>query len=65
MEEYIMDWEECPFAKNTYYECDTGYSEWSCDLLSYIVNKNVYCDKLECPLCFKYKTERNKYEKNY
>ena len=25
MEEYIIDWEECPYAKRTYYEYDTGY----------------------------------------
>ena len=64
MEEYTIDWEECPYAKRTYYEYDTGYSEWGCDLISDIIDKDVYCDELGCPLCFKYKMERNKYEKN-
>ena len=65
MEEYIIDWEECPYAKKTYYEYDTGYSEWGCDLISEVIDKDVYCDELGCPLSFKYKIERNKYEENY
>ena len=65
MEEYIIDWEECPYVKNTYYEHDTGYSEWSCDLLSDVADEYICCDELGCPLCFKYKIERNIYEKNY
>ena len=48
MEEYIIDWEECPYAKRTYYEYDTGYSEWGCDLISDIIDKDVYCDELGC-----------------
>ena len=58
MEEYTIDWEECPYAKRTYYEYDTGYSEWGCDLISEVIDKDIYCDELGCPLSFKYKVDK-------
>jgi len=54
-EVFENDWKECEYCKRSYYECDTGYSEYECTL-----DGNECCSgKLEygCPLSFKYTVE--------
>lgn len=52
VEEYhINDWEECEYCKCVYWEHDTGYGEYDCQLLE--------CECLGdgCPLSFEYTVE--------
>ena len=51
MDEYINDWENCDFSKIRYYESDTGYAEYYCELL------DSECIE-DCPLSFKYNCEK-------
>jgi hypothetical protein len=52
MEEIIQDWESCEYIHTTYYEYDTGYSEYGCCLTGFGCLGDKYC-----PLCFKYKKD--------
>lgn len=47
MIEIIQDYDSCQYAEQSYFESDTGYSEYECE----ITGKE--CGEL-CPLCFKY-----------
>ena len=57
MEEEVFenDWEDCEYCKRSYYECDTGYSEYECTL----DGNECFSGELEygCPLSFKYTVE--------
>lgn len=61
MEEYYYNWENCPYRNRYYYEPDTGYAEYECDLIKDFIKKGTQylddCDR--CPFVFKYKIERN------
>lgn len=48
MIEVIKDFSSCKHTRRSYYECDTGYSEYMCDITS------GDCFEECCPLCFKY-----------
>lgn len=51
MQTYEHDlFNECEHAKTTYYEYDTGYAEYMCELFG-----DWPCD--ECPLSFKWTIE--------
>lgn len=53
MEEiYENDWENYEYCNQSYYEYDTGYSEYECDL----VNRECVGGDIQsgCPLSFKY-----------
>lgn len=51
-EEY---YEKCDYCRQSYYEHDTGYSEYQCDLTGYECMGG--CLDSGCPLSFKYKIE--------
>lgn len=48
-EELIVDWEECEYCHRSYYEYDTGYSEYECELTGFNCMGDEYC-----PLSCKY-----------
>ena len=54
-ETYEQNWEECEYCEQSYYELDTGYSEYECglcggDCLGGDIDSG-------CPLSFKYQIE--------
>lgn len=57
MEIYEPNWEKCQYCECSYYEHDTGYSEYSCGLWD--GEDSCYGGDigLGCPLAFKYKVE--------
>lgn len=57
MKIYEPNWEECQHCERSYYEYDTGYSEYSCGLWD---GEDSCCGgsiEMGCPLAFKYKIE--------
>ena len=49
-------WEECEYCDRSYYEYDTGYAEYECNL--YTTGMCTGGDiQLGCPLSFRYKVE--------
>lgn len=52
----IKDYNSCEYARQSYYERDTGYSEYTCDIT------NKYCDN-GCPLCFEYSVTKKENKK--
>lgn len=50
-----QDWEECEYCERSYYEYDTGYSEYECTL--YDESPCLPGIAYGCPLSFKYKVE--------
>ena len=48
METHEQDWNNCPYLEKTYYEWDTGYAEYECQLT------NMMCDIDICPLKFNF-----------
>lgn len=52
---YEQNWEECEYCEQSYYEYDTGYSEYRCGLC----DGECLGGDLEsgCPLSFKYLIE--------
>lgn len=52
---YKQNWEECEYCGQSYYEYDTGYSEYECELVGgECLGGNVDSG---CPLSFKYQIE--------
>ena len=53
---YEQNWEECGYCGQSYYEHDTGYSEYECEL----VGGECLGGDIDsgCPLSFKYQIER-------
>lgn len=47
MEEIFTNWEDCEYCRQSYYERDTGYSEYECELTGFECLE-------ECPLNCKY-----------
>ena len=49
---YENDWENCEYCRQSYFECDTGYAEYECDL----VDGDCVGGDIDsgCPLSFKY-----------
>lgn len=45
---------ECEYMRQTYFEYDTGYAEYDCDLIG---SGCMYNFEYGCPLTFKYKVE--------
>ena len=58
---FEQDWESCPYVERSYYEYDTGYSEYECQLWRKLDGKYYDCCGGSiyngCPLSFKYKVE--------
>ena len=52
---YEINWEECEYCRSGYYESDTGYQEYDCELLG----DNCLGGEFDsgCPFSFKYKIE--------
>lgn len=53
MEEiYENNWEDCEYCRQSYFEWDTGYAEYECEL----VDGNCMGGDIDsgCPLSFKY-----------
>ena len=51
-----QDWEKCEYCNISYYEYDTGYSEYECVI--YGKDPCMSGDiRYGCPLSFKYKVE--------
>ena len=52
---YEQNWEECEYCGQSYYEHDTGYSEYECEL----VGGECLGGDIDrgCPLSFKYQIE--------
>lgn len=59
MEEFVQNCESCPYCKQSYYEYDTGYAEYTC-LLCEELGVDDMCGDDICPLSFKYKLEDKK-----
>ena len=57
---YENDYENCEFCECTYYENDTGYAEYGCNLITGNA-KDCECFGGDiddgCPLSFKYKID--------
>ncbi len=53
MEEKIIGckWKKCEYATQSYFEWDTGYEEYDCELM------DSDCNEYECPLVCRYKIE--------
>lgn len=51
-----QDWEACEYCERSYYEYDTGYAEYECNIYS-AGNCVGGCIDLGCPLSFVYKVE--------
>lgn len=55
---YEQDWENCPYIERSYYEWDTGYSEYDCILWKKKNGKHYECTGGDiengCPLSFRY-----------
>lgn len=51
-----QNWERCEYCECSYYEHDTGYAEYECNLYN---KGNCVGGSIEmgCPLSFKYKVE--------
>lgn len=45
---------ECEYMRQTYFEYDTGYTEYACDLID---GECMYNLEYGCPLAFRYKVE--------
>lgn len=54
---YEQDWKECDYCEQSYYEYDTGYSEYECSL----AGGDCFGGDIEsgCPLSFKYQIDMN------
>lgn len=52
---YEENYEKCDYCRESYYESDTGYSEYTCDLTGYECMGG--CIDGGCPLSFKYSVE--------
>lgn len=63
MEDFIIDCECCRFKRVTYSEYDTGYEEWSCELLEQLHNVTIFqiVEESEnfCPFCFQYQIKED------
>ena len=51
-----QDWEDCEYCECSYYEHDTGYAEYECNMY-YTGNCVGGSIEMGCPLSFKYKVE--------
>lgn len=51
MEEIYRTCEDCEYMHVSYYESDTGYEEWECEL-------HGECLGEDCPYNFKYEREK-------
>lgn len=51
-----QDWEKCEYCECSYYEYDTGYSEYECTIYGKdpCMSGDIHYG---CPLSFKYKVE--------
>lgn len=49
---YENNWEDCEYCRQSYFEWDTGYAEYECDL----VDGNCVGGDIDsgCPLSFRY-----------
>ena len=59
---YENDYENCEFCEQTYYENDTGYVEYGCNLITGDAEDcECFGGDIDsgCPLSFKYKIEKN------
>lgn len=59
MEEEIFEkyYKDCEYCEVSYYESDTGYTEYECGLMGCeCLGSGDICDG--CPLSFKYQIER-------
>ena len=58
---FEQDWAICPYVERSYYEYDTGYSEYECLLWKRQNGQYYSCCGGDinngCPLSFKYKVE--------
>lgn len=58
---FEQDWESCPYIECSYYEYDTGYREYECQLWKKKDGSYYNCCGGDinngCPLSFKYKIE--------
>ena len=58
MEKFEQDWEQCPYCCESYYEYDTGYREYECQIYKKRNGKLYECcgGSIEygCPLSFRY-----------
>ena len=57
MEKFEQDWEQCPYCYESYYEYDTGYREYECE-----IDKKICCGGsigYGCPLSFRYEISDN------
>jgi hypothetical protein len=55
MKIYEQDYKKCQYCECSYYEHDTGYEEYECELVS---GECCYGDiRFGCPLSFKYEIE--------
>ena len=55
-----QDWESCPYCEQSYYEYDTGYTEYECKLV-YDNGGSCVGSSIDggCPLACKYKIEED------
>ena len=42
-EELVVDWDECEYCHQSYYESDTGYAEYQCELTGFECLGDDYC----------------------
>lgn len=51
-----INWEECEYCEQSYFEWDTGYAEYNCNL----VDDSCMGGDIDygCPLAFRYRIER-------
>ena len=54
--EIFQDYETCPYCERTYYEWDTGYSEYGCKLGDCNPDDTPCCPD-NCPLDCRYEVE--------
>ena len=54
MEEKSIEykWKDCEYSHQSYYEWDTGYEEYECELT------DDECNPYGCPMVCKYKVEK-------
>ena len=58
---FEQDWRECEHCDRSYYEHDTGYAEYECNLYDTCECTGGSID-LGCPLSFRYKVEGKEYD---
>lgn len=52
---YEPNYEDCEYCEPSYYEHDTGYTEYSCEIIGNCCGGDL---KHGCPLAFKYEIEK-------